>query len=56
MKNENFVLNAFNKVNKKIVLLGIMGAACIYFLNKKIDDRTKEIENLKKEINGQKGD
>ena len=56
MENNSFIINKFNKIDKKIVILGIAGGICTYFLNKKINAQSKLIDKLSEELNNRKGD
>ena len=56
MKDDIFVLENFKRMNKKILLLGIVGAVCMCYLTRNINKQSEEIKKLSEALNNQKGD
>ena len=56
MEDDIFVLDNFKRMNKKIMLLGIVGAVCVCYLTRKINKQSEEIKKLNEALNNQKGD
>ena len=56
MKDDIFVLDNFKRINKKVILLGIVGAVCMCYLTRKINKQSEETKKLSEALNNQKGD
>ena len=56
MKNDILVIYDFKVSKTKVLILGFLGVACFYILNKKISEQTNEIKKLSEELKNQKGD
>ena len=48
--------NELKRINKKLLLISMIGAACVYILNKKIEDQAATIRKLSEELDSQKGE
>lgn len=56
MKDDIFVLDHFKRMNKKIMLLGIIGVTYVCYITRKINQQSEEIKKLSEALNNQKGD